>query len=110
MTFFSETNYRFGMIAGEKREFGLCDMEIEGRIAEPPEHIRGDIARTYQYMHAAYPGHGVIGKVNKKLFNAWSKQDPVDGWECKRTKIIEGIQGNENMVIIKACKEVGLCE
>jgi deoxyribonuclease-1 len=42
------SNYRFGMVAGEEREFGACDMEIAGKVAEPPERIRGDIARTYQ--------------------------------------------------------------
>ena len=100
-------NYRFGMIAGEDREFGACDMEISGKVAEPPEHVRGDIARTYQYMAWAY-GRGIIGKTNKKLFQAWSKQDPVDAWECERTKIIEGIQGNENPIMKDACQKAGL--
>ncbi len=59
-------------------------------------------------MHAAYPGHGVIGKANKKLFNAWSKQDPVDKGECKRNKLIEGIQGNENPIVKEACKKARL--
>jgi len=54
------SNYRFDMVAGEDRDFGPCDFEIEGRVAEPPEHVRGDIARTYQYMDAAYPGHGIF--------------------------------------------------
>ena len=30
------SNYNFAMIPGEKRAFGKCDMEIEGRKAEPP--------------------------------------------------------------------------
>ena len=30
------SNYNFGIIPGEKREFGSCDMEIEGQKAEPP--------------------------------------------------------------------------
>ena len=34
------SNYSFGMISGEKREFGSCDMEIESRKAEPG-HISG---------------------------------------------------------------------
>ena len=100
-------NYRFGMIAGEERQFGACDMEIAGKIAEPPEHVRGDIARTYQYMAWAY-GRGIIGQTNKKLFQAWSKLDPVDAWECERTKIIEGIQGNENPIMKDACQKASL--
>jgi deoxyribonuclease-1 len=96
------------MIAGEEREFGACDMEIAGKVAEPPERVRGDIARTYQYMDWAYLGHGVIGKTNKKLFEAWSKLDPVDQWECERAKIIQRIQGNENPILKEACLKTGL--
>ena len=90
------SNYSFAMISGEKRLFGNCDMEIEGRKAEPPPDKRGNIARTYFYMDWAYPGYGVISKKNRKLFQAWDKGDPVDKWECERSRRIEGIQGNEN--------------
>ena len=90
------SNYSFAMIPGEKRRFGSCDMEIENRKAEPPEMIRGDIARTYFYMNWAYPGRGVISKKNKKLFETWDKQDPIDDWERERAKRIEAVQGNEN--------------
>ena len=61
------SNYSFAMIPGEKRKFGKCDMEIEGRKAEPPPDKRGHIARTYFYMDWAYPGHGIISKKNRKL-------------------------------------------
>jgi deoxyribonuclease-1 len=83
------------------------EIQKETRTAEPAERIRGDIARTYQYMQAAY-GRGIIGKTNKKLFEAWSKQDSVDQWECERAKRIEGIQGNENKVVKEACIQAGL--
>lgn len=102
------SNYRFGMIAGEHRDFGICDMEIEGRIAEPPARIRGDIARTYMYMEWAYPKHRVISKANRKLFKAWDRQDPVDEWECERCRRIEGIQGNGNPVVKGACDKAGI--
>ena len=36
----STSNYSFGIIPGEKREFGSCDMEIEGQKAEPPPEKR----------------------------------------------------------------------
>ena len=71
------SNYSFAMIPGEKRAFGNCDMEIEGRKAEPPPSKRGNIARTYFYMDRAYPGHGIISKKNRKLFKAW---------ECERCR------------------------
>jgi deoxyribonuclease-1 len=101
------SNYRFDMIPGEKREYGACNMEIEDRIAEPPDDKFGDIARTYMYMEAAY-GRGVIAQSNIKLFEAWNKMDPVDKWECERARLIEKIQGNRNEILAKACKEAGL--
>jgi deoxyribonuclease-1 len=97
------SNYSFAMIPGEKREFGQCDMEIEDRKAEPPPEIRGDIARTYFYMDAAYPGRGIISKKNRKLFEAWDRSDPVDDWECERARRIERLQGNVNPIVKDRC-------
>ena len=102
------SNYSFAMIPGEKREFGACDMEISDRKAEPPPDVRGDIARTYYYMHWAYSGHGVISKKNRKLFEEWDNNDPVDQWECIRCKRIETLQGDENLIVKNACIENGL--
>jgi len=102
------SNYSFAMIPGEAREFGACDMEIEDRKAEPPPEVRGDIARTYFYMDAAYPGHGVISNKNRKLFQAWDREDPVDEWECARSKTVEKLQDNENPFVRKPCREKGL--
>lgn len=101
------SNYRFDMIQGEKREYGKCNMEIEDRIAEPPDDKFGDIARTYMYMEAAYK-RGVIAQSNIKLFEAWNKMDPVDKWECERARLIEKIQGNKNTILDQACKKAGL--
>ena len=83
-------------------------MEIEGRKAEPPPGKRGNIARTYFYMDEAYSGRGIISKKNRKLFKAWDKEDPVDAWECERSKRIEKIQGNENRFVKKECQLKGL--
>ena len=98
------SNYSFGMIPGEKREFGNCDMEIQERKVEPPPAIRGDIARTYFYMDWAYPGRGIISRKNQKLFQAWNREDPVDEWECERCQRIEHIQGNENPFVRIPCQ------
>lgn len=93
------SNYSYSMIPGEPRRFGPCDMEIEDRKAEPRPEIRGDIARIYFYMDDAYPGHGIISKKNRKLFQAWDKEDPVDNWERERCRRIEAIQGNHNKFV-----------
>lgn len=88
------SNYHFGIIAGEPREYGACDFEIQEKLAEPKEDIRGDIARTYFYMEYTY---GVkISDKQRKLFEIWSKHDPVSEWEKIRAERIEKIQGNKN--------------
>ncbi len=97
------SNYSFTMIPGEERRFGSCDMEISNRKAEPPEDVRGDIARTYFYMDDAYPNRGIISKKNRKLFEVWNKNDPVDQWECKRERRIRQLQGNGNEFVSKDC-------
>ena len=102
------SNYSFGIIPGEMREFGECDMEIQNRKAEPQPHVRGNIARIYFYMDWAYPGHGIISKKNQRLFKAWDKEDPVDAWECERCKRIEQIQGNDNPFVKGICVNSGM--
>ena len=97
------SNCSFAEIPGEKRSFGSCDMEIEGRRAEPRPQVRGDIARTYFYMDSAYPGRGILTSEGRRLFAAWDRQDPVDEWECERARRIERIQGNENPFVTAAC-------
>ena len=93
------SNYSYAMIPGEPRRFGNCDMEIEDRKAEPRPEIRGDIARIYFYIDDAYPNHGIISKKNRKLFQAWAKEDPIDDWERERAKRIEAIQRNHNKFV-----------
>jgi deoxyribonuclease-1 len=90
------SNYSMAMIDGEARRFGRCDLEIEDRKIEPRPDIRGDIARTYFYMDAAFPGRGIISEKNRRLFEAWATEDPVDAWERERVRRIERLQGNSN--------------
>ncbi len=101
-------NYRFGIIEGESRAYGACDFEIEDRIVEPRPEIRGDIARVYFYMNAAYPGRGIIGNKAQKLFEAWDKEDPVDEVECRRAAKIERVQGNANEFVKQPCSAMGM--
>jgi len=90
------SNYRFGMIKGEKRRYGQCNFEVDfkAKRAEPPENVQGDIARTYFYMADRY--NLKLSKSQKKLLRAWNKSDPVDSWERKRNQKIQGIQSNTN--------------
>lgn len=102
------SNHSMGMIPGEPRSFGACDFEVADRKVEPRPEVRGDIARTYLYMDLAYPGRGILSRKNRKLFEAWDEQDPVDRWECERARRIARIQGNVNQVLELACKNANL--
>jgi deoxyribonuclease I len=100
-------NYSMAMLPGEARDFGRCDVEIANRKIEPRPEIRGDIARIYFYMDAAYPGHGVISRKNRALFSAWDKADPVDAAECQRARRIANAQGNTNPFVDQPCQRAG---
>ncbi len=100
-------NYDFGMIPGEEREFGSCNMEIESKIAEPPDERWGEIARTYLYMALAYPDVKFLSDQEISMFQEWAQGDPPDAWECEREKLIADIQGNRNHVVQMACEGVG---
>lgn len=99
------SNYPMAIIPGEKRLYGRCDIEIEKGQVEPKENIRGNIARTYFYMAAVYPGKVILSHEEQKLFEQWHKADPVDEWECRRAEEIRKVQGNVNRVVEKACSD-----
>lgn len=83
------SNYRFGMLQGETRRYGVCDFEVDfkQRVAEPAPVIRGDIARIYFYMSKKYQVR--LSKQQRRLFEIWDKGDPVDDWERERIRRIE---------------------
>lgn len=100
------SNYSFGELSGEKREFGSCDIEIRNKIAEPATSVRGDIARTYFYMETVYPGRHILDKRTRRMMEKWNKDDPVSAWECRRAEIIKKIQKNDNSILSKACSNL----
>jgi endonuclease I len=82
---------------------------------EPPDEVKGDIARMIFYMAVRYEGPDYdlevvdevlprnyqlphIGKLSTLL--EWHHQDPVDEWEISRNEIIfSNYQGNRNPFI-----------
>jgi len=99
-------NKPFGLVEGEVRAFGTCDFEIAFGRVEPATKIRGDIARTYLYMNAAYPSVKLIRDKQHAFFERWSAADPPDAWECERERKISQIQGNSNPFTRTACIRV----
>ena len=93
------SDYNWGMIPSEKREFGTCNMEVDSSIrrVEPPESVQGDIARTMLYMADTYGFN--LSRQDEQLFTAWSRQDPPDAWEIERNRRIKAIQGRGNRFV-----------
>lgn len=75
------SNFSFGIITGEPRNYGVCDMEIDPsqRLAEPPADKRGDIARIWAYMSRSY---GIpVSPEEAKTYRDWMIEDPVSQQE-----------------------------
>jgi deoxyribonuclease-1 len=97
-----------GEVSAEARRFGDCDVEAGVLTFEPPPDVRGDIARIYQYMDLTYPKRGIVSNKRRKLYEAWSRTDPVDRWECERNRRITTLQGNGNRIVTVACLKAKL--
>jgi deoxyribonuclease-1 len=98
------SNFSMAVIAGDALTFGDCKARIKGRKFEPMDEFKGIVARDYMYMEANYPGHGIISEKNRKLFESWDRGHTPTDWECRRAKLIEAVQGNENQVLKERCK------
>ena len=92
-------DYNWGMIPGEKRQFGACNIEVDSstRRAEPPEAVQGDIARVMFYMADTYGFN--LSRQDQQLYTAWSRRDPPDAWEVERNRRIQAIQGKGNRFV-----------
>lgn len=101
------SNYNFASyVNAPSNQFGACPIKIRNKTVQPPNYARGQIARAYLYMEAAYPSYK-IGRQKREL-QVWDKQYPVTQSECKRTRLIEAKQYNENHIVKNACLERGL--
>ncbi|TMS92349.1 deoxyribonuclease I [Pseudoalteromonas sp. S201] len=97
------SNFNFGDIDGERRDYGQCDFEVsfKAELAEPPSNVKGDIARIYLYMIKTHDAQVMPEKL--EVFKLWNDIDPVDKWECERDKRILKIQGNSNIFVGQHC-------
>lgn len=80
---------------------------------EPPDRVKGDVARILFYMATRYEKSDSVDlELNEKLNNGsapyhgklsvlleWHKQDPVDEFERNRNNVIQEWQGNRNPFI-----------
>lgn len=84
-----------------------------GKVFEPDDEYKGDLARTYFYMAACYMHRNaswhsdMLAGNNYPFFKPWainlllkwSRQDPVSERETKRNDAVASLQGNRNPFI-----------
>jgi deoxyribonuclease-1 len=80
----------YGVIPGEPRAYGACDFEVSRDTAEPPEAVRGDLARAVLYMDGKYGPF--LTDDQRALYAGWSEADPPDEWELERERRIEAVE------------------
>lgn len=99
------SNLPFGLVEGEARDYGRCNFEINrdarkaDRVAEPPDDVRGDLARAALYMADTYDVRLSAGL--RTLLLDWHRVDPPDDWERLRDARIEAAQGNRNPYVAR---------
>ena len=89
---FKLKNSVFGSLESSN-EANECGIKKRYNIIEPPDRIKGDIARIHFYMHKQYN----LPLNNSFLFlKSWAKKDPPSKGEIEKNIRIKKIQGNDN--------------
>lgn len=74
-----------------------CGIRESAQFFEPPERVKGDVARTVAYMVDTY---GLPWAGATTVFKTWNRVDPPDDGELTRHRQIADIQGNENPFVL----------
>ncbi|SFD86155.1 hypothetical protein SAMN05216238_1053 [Lentibacillus persicus] len=99
---------------GGEADVTNCDeCKRDGDSWEPPNDVKGDVARMLFYMAVRYEGNNYVDlELNEQTGNGsapyhgklsvlldWHEQDPVDTYEMNRNDAIHDEQGNRNPFI-----------
>lgn len=86
------SNFRYGADKPKVGMYGECKFEVDfdANRTYVRDEIKGDIARAYLYMSKTYNIN--LSDQERKLMEAWDKQDPIDEWEIEKNKRIENIK------------------
>ena len=76
------SNDRYTELPDNTSDFGSCPIEDKKGAFEPPDCLKGDVARVWLYTSFR---HGVvISPEERDMFEQWSDDDPVSPWESER--------------------------
>ena len=90
------SNFRLGVLPGTLKRHGACDfkVDVQARVVEPRDAVKGMFARTYFYMHDRYDLS--MSDAQQRLLMAWDRAFPPTPWERERDRRIARIQGHSN--------------
>jgi deoxyribonuclease I len=87
------SNDRYGLVTGETLPL-VCDVEFAPGITEPSDGVRGEVARTWLYMHSQ---HGLeLEPGELAMYLRWSQLDPPEQDELVRNERVKALQGVGN--------------
>lgn len=93
----------FGQVYREPIEFGACQLKIDSQLVrkEPPDQIKGDIARIYFYFESL--GYVRLSRRSRPLMEIWDMKDPVSNFECALHSKKAAISGLKNPYVANRC-------
>ena len=92
----------FGKVENRK-ESSECGLWRDDAVVEPPDHVKGAVARAYLYMQDI---HGVLLTASEqKHFTEWHRKFPPEAWEKTWDIQVARKQGRHNPYIFRG-KEV----
>jgi deoxyribonuclease I len=91
----ARSDYNWGELRSGQR-LGDCAIRFDPilRRVQPPDAVRGDIARIMLYMRDTY--HFRLSRQDEQLYAAWNNADPPDAREIERNRRIGALQGTAN--------------
>ena len=77
-------------------QYGQCPMKVDfqGRVAEPPAHSKGMIARIHFYMYDRYGLR--MSQQQERILMAWDRAFPITAWEVERDRRNARVMGHGN--------------
>lgn len=93
------SDFLYNKTIGNFSSYGQCNFKIDFQhdIAEPPDNIKGDLARITLFIAEKYNLPFELTYVN--MLKEWAIQDPVDEKEKIINEKIRVIQGDSNYYI-----------
>lgn len=84
----------YGIVQKKEKKYGQCEFYTTKSRTEPPDNVKGDVARITLYMNEKYN----IGLPPEylDLMHQWAMSDPVDAEEKEINHRIYKIQGDYN--------------